>query len=593
MANFPTSLDSLSNPGANDTLAAVPHHTQHGTINDIGEALEAKVGIGASTPVAGRQLRGTGTGTSKWTGIKQVVIESTGGAMSTIINAAIQEQTGACELLFPDETYLIDAQLLIDRDNIFLRGNGGPTVPSGTGRTWFFVSANIAGPAILFDKDPGGTAEAGPTTDEVVSGGGLSHIHLDGNDTTGDGIGIVTARSLYFHDFSVNRFDGNAIEFGNHGTAPGGADTYDNNTGLRFERFTIAQSTGTGLYIDDNTYSCSFTDFGITVTGAGTGMDLYLSDDLWFSNWSVLCQDAGGTNVVLHGQDNGVATAGGIKSSVFGPGYINGSAKVIRCHGDGFDSTAWRNLFLPIGTEDGPPTFTADLGAMPSFLTTEGRHNFRQDIASTAIVQDEFMAGGTTTGAIGDLGWFLSAGTASLVTATTAHPGAVRISTGGSSGTHAILSLRSDASTGLLHPTTSFDAYFIVDPQVTDSDTQFRVGFMKSVLADPGDDGFYFEKLVGDVKWWAVCRASGTETRTIFNTDVATGWVRLRIRRHNDESIGFTIGSDGVNGRSGKYGTTNIPTSPLVPFISVKNSAAADKAIDVDLFQLHITGLSR
>jgi len=48
--NFPTSLDSLTNPTASDKLnsASVPHATQHATLNDAVEALEAKVGINSS-----------------------------------------------------------------------------------------------------------------------------------------------------------------------------------------------------------------------------------------------------------------------------------------------------------------------------------------------------------------------------------------------------------------------------------------------------------------------------------------------------------------------------------------------------------------
>lgn len=50
MINYPTSLDTLSNPSAIDTLNNVttPHATQHGNLNDIVEALEAKVGINSS-----------------------------------------------------------------------------------------------------------------------------------------------------------------------------------------------------------------------------------------------------------------------------------------------------------------------------------------------------------------------------------------------------------------------------------------------------------------------------------------------------------------------------------------------------------------
>ena len=50
MVNFPTSLDSLTNPTSTDNLNAVtvPHATQHADVNDIVEALEAKVGVNSS-----------------------------------------------------------------------------------------------------------------------------------------------------------------------------------------------------------------------------------------------------------------------------------------------------------------------------------------------------------------------------------------------------------------------------------------------------------------------------------------------------------------------------------------------------------------
>lgn len=66
MANYPTSLDSLTNPAAGDTTTAVDHASQHATVNDIVEALEAKLGISASTPTSGKLLRGTGAGSSAW-----------------------------------------------------------------------------------------------------------------------------------------------------------------------------------------------------------------------------------------------------------------------------------------------------------------------------------------------------------------------------------------------------------------------------------------------------------------------------------------------------------------------------------------------
>lgn len=69
MANFPTSLDALTNPvGGDPTLGGtVPHATQHATLNDIAELLEAKLGIGATTPSVINTLLGVDTaGVSVW-----------------------------------------------------------------------------------------------------------------------------------------------------------------------------------------------------------------------------------------------------------------------------------------------------------------------------------------------------------------------------------------------------------------------------------------------------------------------------------------------------------------------------------------------
>lgn len=66
--NYPTSLDTFSNPSASDATnnLTTPHATQHANANDAIEALEAKVGITSSTPTSGKVLRATGTGTSVW-----------------------------------------------------------------------------------------------------------------------------------------------------------------------------------------------------------------------------------------------------------------------------------------------------------------------------------------------------------------------------------------------------------------------------------------------------------------------------------------------------------------------------------------------
>jgi hypothetical protein len=46
--NFPTSLDSLTNPTSGDTLDSPDHAGQHADVNDAVEALQAKVGVDGS-----------------------------------------------------------------------------------------------------------------------------------------------------------------------------------------------------------------------------------------------------------------------------------------------------------------------------------------------------------------------------------------------------------------------------------------------------------------------------------------------------------------------------------------------------------------
>lgn len=66
-STYPTSIDSFYDPNnTTDTMASVPHHTQHGQANDAAVALETKLGTGSSTPTTGSFLTGTGIGVSTW-----------------------------------------------------------------------------------------------------------------------------------------------------------------------------------------------------------------------------------------------------------------------------------------------------------------------------------------------------------------------------------------------------------------------------------------------------------------------------------------------------------------------------------------------
>lgn len=91
MANYPTSLDTLSNPtGGQVQGSTTPTHSGHHTnANDILEALEAKLGIGSSTAAANQVLRGTGAGASAWGQIVSAdITDGTIGAVDLAAGAA-------------------------------------------------------------------------------------------------------------------------------------------------------------------------------------------------------------------------------------------------------------------------------------------------------------------------------------------------------------------------------------------------------------------------------------------------------------------------------------------------------------------------
>jgi hypothetical protein len=93
MPNFPTSLDSLTNPSSSTYLddSGFELDVLIGRLQDIAEALEAKVGIGASTASANSVLRATGTGSSGWGPILTTDITAnaiTQSALSTASSAS-------------------------------------------------------------------------------------------------------------------------------------------------------------------------------------------------------------------------------------------------------------------------------------------------------------------------------------------------------------------------------------------------------------------------------------------------------------------------------------------------------------------------
>jgi len=64
--NYPTNLDTFTDPNGNDFLNSPDHAVQHSNANNAIEALESKVGIGSSTATDNTVLKGTGAGVTEY-----------------------------------------------------------------------------------------------------------------------------------------------------------------------------------------------------------------------------------------------------------------------------------------------------------------------------------------------------------------------------------------------------------------------------------------------------------------------------------------------------------------------------------------------
>lgn len=99
MANFPASLDALSNPtgGTNQNDPGFLHSVQHGTANDILELLERKAGTSEASaqdaPLADTVLASSTTGKSKWRKVATTDLAPNAVTQSQYINGTSTNPT--------------------------------------------------------------------------------------------------------------------------------------------------------------------------------------------------------------------------------------------------------------------------------------------------------------------------------------------------------------------------------------------------------------------------------------------------------------------------------------------------------------------
>lgn len=217
---------------------------------------------------------------------------------------------------------------------------------------------------------------------------------------------------------------------------------------------------------------------------------------------------------------------------------------------------------------------------MIAFVGGENLYRYQ----NTIMLQDDFSFGGNSSGIVGNLGWTLGAGSITGQSSETNAPGIFRLGTTAVSGTIGRLLFNGTALFPLSFPQETIS---ICRLNNNDANTTVRIGYVNSSSANPPNNGVYFEKLDADANWFCVARAASVETRVDSNINVNTSFNKFRIVR-TTTSVQFYINDQFVTEI-----TTNIPTIDITPCYQIVNSAAADKTLDIDYFQLVMTGLTR
>jgi len=138
MINFPTSLDTLTNPNAGDNTSVVSHSLQHQNVNDAIEALEAKVGVNSSAVTSSHDYK-----LSEVAGSDKAVSKT---GTQTLTNKTLTSPTINGGTL--DSATITSPTVTVGSDavgDIYTRDTGGALARIGAGTTGQVLTSNGAG----------------------------------------------------------------------------------------------------------------------------------------------------------------------------------------------------------------------------------------------------------------------------------------------------------------------------------------------------------------------------------------------------------------------------------------------------------------
>lgn len=207
------------------------------------------------------------------------------------------------------------------------------------------------------------------------------------------------------------------------------------------------------------------------------------------------------------------------------------------------------------------------------------------DYRNSLAVQDEFLAG-TSSGSIGTLGWAAAGGTLVQSPGTTSRPGLFTRTTSASINTLAYTNLN-NTTANAIDPSSLYTQIFVLKLNQVDANTTLWAGMGASGQVSVPNDGIWFERRDADTNWQCVTRNTSSQTKTDTGIAASTSYITMKIQRTTSNVI-FSL-----NGAVVCTHTATIPTVFLNPGWLLTNSAAADKTMTIDYYEMTMAGLSR
>jgi hypothetical protein len=207
--------------------------------------------------------------------------------------------------------------------------------------------------------------------------------------------------------------------------------------------------------------------------------------------------------------------------------------------------------------------------------------------------EDDFLAGGTVSGAIGEKAWLRTAGGGATNTCVKGtgganHPGDILLGTGATSGGFVSLHLNSTAE-AQQEPDSVWKWFWFIKPNAV-SNGDFRCGWTSDPTTDAPVEGIYIEHLATDANFFTVIRKASVSTRVDMGVAYnAAGWYRFGASRaSNTADIIFSI-RPAAGSETLKTSTAPGTFVPLTAFAMTKTTAAVTKTMDVDRYESSFT----